>query len=55
MIFLVVDIDSYNLLLGLNFLTKIRMVVDVEKGVMQVWNKPHVAIEVLPLNVVNML
>jgi hypothetical protein len=32
--FLVVNINNYDLLLGLDFLTKIRMVVDVEKGVM---------------------
>lgn len=53
MTFLVVDIDSYDLLLGLDFLTKIEVVVD--KGVMQVWNGPNVVVEVLPLNVVNML
>jgi hypothetical protein len=53
--FLVVDIDSCNLLLGLDFLTKIKMVVDVEKGVMQVWNGPSVTIEILPFKVVNML
>jgi len=33
MIFLLVDTDSYDLLLGLDFLIKIRVVVDVEKGV----------------------
>jgi hypothetical protein len=31
--FLVVNIDSYDLLLTLDFLIKIRVVVDVEKGV----------------------
>jgi hypothetical protein len=31
MVFLVVDIDTYNLLLGLNFFMKIRVVVNVEK------------------------
>jgi hypothetical protein len=30
-------------------------IVDVEKGVIQVRNGPRMAIEVLPLNVVNML
>jgi hypothetical protein len=34
---------------------KIKVVVDVEKGVIQVQNRLGVAIEVLPLNVVNML
>ncbi len=51
--FLVVNINNYDLLL--DFLTKIRTVVDVEKGVMQVWNGPNVLVEVLPFNVVNML
>jgi hypothetical protein len=55
MIFLIVDIDSYDLLLRLDFLTKIGSIVDVEKGVMQVWNGASVAIEVLPFKVVNML
>ncbi len=55
MIFLVVDIDNYDVLLRLDFLMKIEVVVDVEKGVMHVWNKLGVTIEILPLNVVNML
>ncbi len=55
MIFLVVNINNYDLLLGLDFFTKIGMVVDVKKGVMQVWNGPNVLVEVLPFNVVNML
>jgi hypothetical protein len=33
MMFLVVDIDNYDLLLGLDFLMKIKVVVDVKKGV----------------------
>jgi predicted aspartyl protease len=40
MIFLVVDIDSYDLLLGLDFLIKIGAVVDVENGVRKVCNEP---------------
>jgi hypothetical protein len=40
MVFLVVDIDSYDLLLRLDFLMKIGAVVDVEKGVIQVRNGP---------------
>jgi hypothetical protein len=57
MIFLVVDTDNYDLLHWLNFLIKIRIIVDVEKGVIQVCNGPkmEVEVEVLPLNVVNML
>jgi len=33
MIFLVVDIDNFDLLLGLNFFIKIGAFVDVEKGI----------------------
>jgi hypothetical protein len=55
MIFLVVDINNYDLLLGLDFLIKIIVVVDVEKGVIQVRNTPGTEVKVLPQNVVNML
>jgi hypothetical protein len=55
MIFLVVDTDNYDLLLGLDFLMKIGVVIDVEKGVIQVCSGPGMEVEVLPLNVVNML
>jgi len=34
---------------------EIRVVVDVEKGIIQVQNDPNVVVEVLLLNVVNML
>jgi hypothetical protein len=27
------DIDNYNIFLGLNFLMKIKVVIDVEKGI----------------------
>lgn len=50
MIFLVVDINSYDLLLGLDFPMKIGVVVDVEKGVIQVQNGPNVAVEVSLFN-----
>lgn len=33
MLFLIVDIDNYDVLLGLDFLMKVGTVVDVEKGV----------------------
>jgi hypothetical protein len=33
MIFLVVNIDSYDMLFGLDFPIKIKVVIDVEKGV----------------------
>jgi hypothetical protein len=55
MIFLVVDTNSYDLFLGLDILIKIVIVVNVEKGVIQVRNGPGMEVEVLPLNVVNML
>jgi hypothetical protein len=32
---------------------KIEIIVDVKKGVKQVCNGPHMKVEVLPLNVVN--
>jgi hypothetical protein len=41
MIFLVVDIDSYDLLLGLDFLIKIATVINVEKGVIKEWKYCH--------------
>jgi hypothetical protein len=55
MVFLVVDIDNYDLLLGLDFLMKIRAMVDVKKEVIQVWNGPSVVVEILLINIVNML
>jgi hypothetical protein len=55
MVFLVVDIDNYDLLLRLDFLMKIQAMVDVEKGVIQVWNGPSVLVEILLINIVNML
>jgi len=54
MIFLVVDIDSYDLLLRLDILMKIRTIIDVEKGIMYVWNGSNVVVAVLAFNVVNM-
>lgn len=55
MIFLIVNTNSDDLLLGLDFLMKIRVVIDVEKGVIQVHNGPGTTMEVLHFNVVNML
>ncbi len=55
MIFFVVNIDNYGLFLGLDFLIKTRTIVDVEKGVIQLCNRPGMEVEVLPLNVMNML
>ncbi len=32
MVFMVIDINNYDVLLGLDFLIKIKVVVDIEKG-----------------------
>jgi hypothetical protein len=55
MTFMVVDTDGYGMLLGLDFLMKIRAVVDVERGLIQVKHGPSTHVEVLPLIVVNLL
>ncbi len=55
MIFLVVDIDNYDVLLSLDFPMKIGAIISVEKGVIHVWTGLGVVVEVLPFNVVNML
>jgi predicted aspartyl protease len=55
MVFLVVDTDTYNLLLGLDFFMKIRAVVDVEKGTIQVRHGHGANVEMLPLNVVSIV
>jgi hypothetical protein len=53
--FMVVDTDSYDVLLGLDFLIKIRAIVDVERGLIQVRHGPGANVEVLPLTMVNLL
>jgi hypothetical protein len=55
MTFMVVDTDSYDVLLGLDFLIKIGAVVDVEKGRIQIRRGPGTNVEVLPLTTVNLL
>ncbi len=55
MTFMVVDTDSYDVLLGLDFLMKIEAVMDVERGLLQVRHGPRNNVEVLPLTVVNLL
>jgi len=45
MVFLVVDIDTYDLLLGLDFLMKIGAMVDVEKNIIQVRHGPRVNVK----------
>jgi hypothetical protein len=55
MTFMVMDTDSYDVLLGLDFLMKIGAVVDVERGLIQVRHGPGNNVEVLPLMMVNLL
>jgi hypothetical protein len=55
MTFMVVDTDSYDVLLGLDFLMKIGAVVDVERGLIQIRRGLGTNVEVLPLTTVNLL
>jgi len=55
MTFMVVDTDSYDVLLGLDFLIKIGAIMDVERGLIQVRHGPGANVEVLPLTMVNLL
>jgi hypothetical protein len=55
MVFLIVDIGSYDVLLGLDFLMKIGTMVNVENRVIQARNGLGVEVELLPLIVFKML
>jgi predicted aspartyl protease len=55
MTFMVVDTDSYDVLLGLDLLIKIGAIVDMEQGLIQVRHGPGSDVEVLPLTMVNVL
>ncbi len=55
MTFMVVDTDSYDVLLGLDLLIKIGAIVDVEQGLIQVRRGPGIDVEVLPLTMVNLI
>jgi hypothetical protein len=55
MTFMVVDTDSYDVLLGLDLLIKIGAIVDVEQGLIQVRRGSGTNVEVLPLTVVNLM
>ncbi len=55
MIFMVVDTDSYDVLLGLDLLIKIGAIVDVEQGLIQIRKGPGADVEVLPLTMVNLM
>ncbi len=55
MTFMVVDTDSYDILLRLDLLIKIGTIVDVEQGLIQVRRGPGADVEVLPLTMVNLM
>jgi hypothetical protein len=55
MTFMVVDTDSYDVLLGLDLLIKIGAIVDIEQGLIQVKRGPGTDVEVLPLTMVNLI
>jgi len=55
MTFMIINIDEYNLLMGLDFLMKIRAIVDVERGLIQIKNIPGLDVQVLPLNIIDVL
>ncbi|CAM6045482.1 unnamed protein product [Sphagnum compactum] len=55
MTFMVVDMDSYDVLLGLDLLIKIGAIVDVEQGLIQVRRGPETDVEILPLTMVNLI
>jgi hypothetical protein len=55
MTFMVVDTDSYDILLGLDLLIKIGAIVDIEQGLIQVRKGPGANVEILPLTVVNLV
>ncbi len=55
MTYMVVNTNSYDLLLGLDFLIKIGAIVDVEQDLIQVRHGLWANVEVLPLIMVNLL
>jgi hypothetical protein len=52
---MLIDTDSYDVLLGLDFLIKLNVILDVEWGLIRVRHGPWANVEVLPLTMVNML
>jgi predicted aspartyl protease len=55
MTFMVVDTDSYDVLLGLDLLIKIGAIIDIEQGLIQVKRGPGTDVEVLPLTMINLM
>jgi hypothetical protein len=52
---MIVDTNNYDLLLGLDFLIKIGVVVDVEKWLIQIRQGRRNNVQIISLNMVNML
>jgi hypothetical protein len=52
---MVIDMDNYDVLVGLDFLIKIGAIMDVEWGLIQVKHGRGTNVEILPLTMVNML
>lgn len=52
MTFMIMDTNSYDLLVGLDFLIKIGVIVGMEKGLIQVRQGPRNNVQILPLNMV---
>ncbi len=52
---MVVDTYSYDILLGLDFLIKISVIMDVEQWLIQVKHGSEANMEILPIIMVNML
>jgi len=55
MTFMIVDTNNYDFFLGLDFLIKIGVVVDVEKWLIQIRQGRHNNVQIVSLNMVNML
>lgn len=55
MTLVVMDTNSYNIVLGLDFLIKIGTIMDVEWSIIQMQHGPSANVQVLPLIMVNML
>jgi hypothetical protein len=53
--YMVVDMHSYNILMGSSFFVKIGVILDVKRGLIQVINGIGLDIQVLSLNTINMI
>jgi hypothetical protein len=55
MAFMVVDTNNYDILLGLDFLIKIGIVLDIEQSLIQIKQGYGENVQIPPLNMVNIL